>query len=166
MSNNIFSSFQVSAAGLRAQRMRLDAAAENLANIETTRTQNGEPYRPRKVVFESTQTAPENRPTGPGGFESLLATRAGHMSSAPLPSPETMEKSGEIVKVRIAGVEDPFRSEFDPDHPDADEDGIVLKPNVDPINEMLTLIKATRAYEANATALDAAKEMLNRALDI
>jgi flagellar basal-body rod protein FlgC len=98
-------------------------------------------------------------------FAELLETSQGHMQPAPAaedpaPGPEP------AVEVAIGESADPFYSEYDPTHPDADAQGLVLKPNVDPVQEMMTLIKATRAYEANATALDAAKQMLNRALDI
>ncbi len=165
MSNGIFSSFRVSASGLTAQRMRLDVAAENLANIETTRTQEGEPYRPRKVVFSVDQVEPNGVSGGAASFQALLNANSKDANSAPLPL-DMDSKPSERVKASIANVEQPFRSEYDPDHPDADEDGMVMKPNVDPIKEMLTLIMATRAYEANATALDAAKDMLNRALEI
>lgn len=165
MSDGIFSTFGISAAGLRAQRVRLDIAAENLANIETTRTSSGEPYRPSKAVMESVEV----KPVGSGGampsFSDLLRTRAGH-SRGLIPGQAPAAAVSSLVQARVQPIEQPFRSEYDPDHPDADEDGMVLKPNVDPIQEMLNLIKATRAYEANATALDAAKDMLSRALEI
>ena len=165
MSDGIFSSFGISAAGLRAQRARLDIAAENLANIETTRTASGEPYRPSKAVMESVQGQQTASVGAAPSFSDLLQTREGHRDGL-IPAQGGVSPAGKQVRVSVQPVSDPFRSEFDPDHPDADADGMVLKPNVDPIQEMLTLIKATRAYEANATALDAAKDMMNRALEI
>jgi flagellar basal-body rod protein FlgC len=168
MSDGIFTSFRVSAMGLRAQRVRLDVAAENLANLETTRTAAGGPYRPQVAVMEMGRGTPQRLgalPSGTVSFRELLATREGHLAAGAAP-PAPAPAPGPTLTVRVTERAEPFVSEYQPDHPDADEDGMVLRPNVDPIQEMMTLIKATRAYEANATALDAAKEMLNRALEI
>jgi flagellar basal-body rod protein FlgC len=168
MSDGIFSSFRVSAMGLRAQRMRLDVAAENLANIETTKTPDGNPYRPKQVVL----SAGESSSTKGGGsgstavsFKQLLATKEGHITPERTRTSRPFTPGPELMAL-VVDSRNPFTSEYNPDHPDADQEGILLKPNIDPIGEMLNLIKATRAYEANATALDAAKEMLNRALEI
>ena len=168
MSDGIFSSFRNSAMALRAQRIRLDVAAENLANVETTRTVAGGPYRPKTTLFQA--TAAEQAPWGPAkrgpvSFRQLLATHERHMAGGE-PAASSPEVNGPRLGVQVLEITEPFTSEYNPTHPDADETGVVLKPNVDPIGEMMTLIKATRAYEANATALDAAKQMLNRALDI
>lgn len=167
MSDGIFSSFKVSAMGLRAQRIRLDVASENLANAETTRTPEGGPYRPKAVSFAA-QPVDRPRPGGLGGgvsFRQLLAAQDSAAGvNAAGPSPGAVPGIG--VEARVGEISNPFVSEYAPNHPDADENGIVLRPNVDAVGEMMTLIKATRAYEANATAMDAAKDMLNRALDI
>ncbi len=165
MSDGIFSSFRISAMGLRAQRIRLDVAAENLANAETTRTPEGGPYRPKVVSFV-TQRIERPRPGGGGGvsFRQLLDAQQGERESALSPTPASAPGIG--LDVVVGEMRDPFVSEYAPNHPDADENGVVQRPNVDGITEMMTLMKATRAYEANATALDAAKEMMNRALDI
>jgi len=168
MSDGIFTSFRVSAMGLRAQRVRLDVAAENLANLETTRTAAGGPYRPKTAVMTMGRGTPQRLgalPRGTISFGELLATRERHLAEGAA-SPALSPPPGPQLTVRVSERGEPFVSEYRPDHPDADEDGMLLRPNVDPIQEMMTLIKATRAYEANATALDAAKEMLNRALDI
>ncbi len=167
MSDGIFSSFKISAMGLRAQRIRLDVASENLANAETTRTPEGGPYRPKAVTFSA---LPVDRPR-PGGvgsgisFRDLLAAQGPDAGDSTL-SPTPASGPGIGLDVMVGEVRDPFVSEYAPNHPDADENGILMRPNVDAVGEMMTLIKATRAYEANATALDAAKDMLNRALDI
>jgi flagellar basal-body rod protein FlgC len=168
MSDGIFTSFRVSAMGLRAQRVRLDVTAENLANLETTRTAAGGPYRPKTAVMTMGRGTPQRLgalPRGTVSFRELLATRERHLSSGTTP-PAPPPAQGPQLTVGVAERAEPFVSEYRPDHPDADEDGMLLRPNVDPIQEMMTLIKATRAYEANATALDAAKEMLGRALEI
>lgn len=160
MPEGIFDSFKVSAQGLKAQRLRLDVAAENLANAETTRTPEGGPYRAKTVVFSAKPARPAlGRP-----FASLLAQASGAAPLVGIGGPDN-RPAPELV-ASVAEVAAPFTSEFAPDHPDADERGVLLKPNVDPVTEMLNLIKATRAYEANATALDAAKDMISRAIDI
>lgn len=137
----------VSASGLTAQRARMNVIAENLANINTTRTVEGGPYRRKDVVFSSVQT-----PT-PGSFQAELEKRA------------TQTPGG----VRLAAIiEDPRPPviRFDPNHPDADENGYVQLPNVNIVEEMVNMISATRAYEANVTAAQATKDMARTALDI
>lgn len=142
------SAMNISASGMSAQRMRLDVAAENLANVSTTRTQNGEPYRRKVVVFEE-------RPQS--GFMRVLKKRAGIGSDA----------IGAGVQVG-ALVEDErdFKLVYDPAHPDANEDGYVLMPNVDPLKETVDSMAATRSYEANITAFNALKTMAQKGLEI
>jgi len=123
--------FDISASGLSAQRARLDIIASNIANVETTRTPAGGPYRRLQALFAS-------RGSGAGGVEMLGA------------------------------VQDPreFRRAYQPGHPEADGDGIVAYPNVNIVEEMVDLISATRSYEANAAAFNAAKTMAQHALDL
>ncbi len=169
MTNGIFSSFHVSASGLRAQRIRLDTVAENLANIETTRTAAGGPYRPKRAVFEVADSGGGKWGSVPKvreSFRDMLANETRGAGSAPQGRYGGRAAGLNNVDVKVVEIDTPFLERFDPQHPDADETGIVRFPNVDPVSEMMNLIKATRAYEANATALDSAKEMLNRALDI
>lgn len=130
----------ISASALAAQRARMNVIAENLANADTTRTPEGGPYRRRKIVFE----------TQGGDFPSLLDVDAGR-------------------GVRAVGVVDaqtPFRRVYQPGHPDADPDGYVTLPNVNPVMEMVDLMAATRAYEANVTAIQALKSMMQKALEL
>jgi len=138
----IFDSFSVSASGLTAERLRLDVIAHNLANVNTTRTATGGPYRRRGVVFA----------------ERLRLAREAETPPRP---------QGAGVQV-VAITEDPGppRLAHDPSHPDADQNGYVAYPNINPVNEMVDMITATRAYEANATVLDAAKGMALKALEI
>jgi len=124
-------SFDISASGLSAQRARLDIIAANIANVETTRTPDGGPYRRLQPIFAS-------RTRNPGGVEMI----------------------GIAVDPR-----DPRRV-YQPGHPDADPDGFVAYPNVNIVEEMVDLVSATRSYEANATAFNAAKTMAQRALDL
>lgn len=135
MLDGILGQLGISASGLSAQRARMDAIANNIANANTTRTPEGGPYRRQRVVVREVR------------------------------DPAT----GEPLGVKVAGMErdqTPPRRVYDPGHPDADESGYVELPNVNVIAEMIDMLSATRAYEANATAIDAAKEMANRALDI
>lgn len=141
---SMFKAMDVSASGLTAQRFRMDVISENIANMDTTRTENGEPYRRRVTVFEQQSG---------DSFSSYLSSAA----------------TGAAGGVRVAGVvEDPspLKLEYDPDNPDANEEGYVQKPNVEVVTEMVDMISASRAYEANVTALNASKEMYMKALEI
>jgi flagellar basal-body rod protein FlgC len=144
-------SFDISASALTAQRVRMDVAAANIANADVTRGRlvNGEwvPYQRKMVVLESRKTS---------GFDKALKSALGQSSPA-----------GRGVKV--AGiVEDrtPFKRVYDPTHPDANEEGYVLLPNVDVLKEMVDFMSATRSYEANVTAINASKSMYMKALEI
>jgi len=127
----------------------MDIIAQNIANVNTTRTEDGTPYRRKTVVFQERERVPFSRYLSSASRERFLNGGAGG------------------VKV-TAIVEDPspFREVYDPGHPDADENGIVRMPNVDIITEMVNMISATRAYEANVTALNASKSMASKALEI
>lgn len=147
----MFDALDVSASGLTAQRYRMDIISENVANANTTRTENGGIYRRKVVTFEA---------KGDNGmsFSSVLGR-------------STMDLSNAIGDgVRISSVQEDYTSElkkvYDPSHPDADENGYVYYPNVDTITEMTNLIDASRAYEANATVIDSTKNMLLQGLQI
>ncbi len=136
----IFESIRISASGLAAERFRLDLVAGNLANINTTRTAEGGPYRRQTAVFAEALTK-----AGPG------------------------VPGGKSAGVRVAAVvkdSSPPQLVYDPGHPDANEEGYVAMPNINVVNEMVDMITATRAYEANITAVNAFKSMFMKALDI
>lgn len=146
----------ISASGLTAQRLRMDTIASNIANVETTRVENGRgPYRRQVVVFQARNPRVANKMVG-ADFESVLEDK--------------INKMGSGVRVKeIRSVdenEQPFRKVYDPSHPDADEQGYVNYPNVNIVEEMINMISATRAYEANAKVIEASKSMAMRALDI
>ncbi|WP_066289064.1 flagellar basal body rod protein FlgC [Bacillus sp. FJAT-29937] len=146
---SIFHSMNNSASALTAQRLRMDVISSNMANAESTRGTlvNGEwqPYRRKSVVLEPKE----------GQFGSFL-NKAMNRSSA-----------GNGVKAtRIIEDETPFKLVYNPEHPDANDEGYVALPNVDPLREMVDLISATRSYEANVTVLNASKSMLMKALEI
>jgi flagellar basal-body rod protein FlgC len=137
---SFLSSLNISASALTAQRMRMDVISENIANADTTRTENGGPYRRRVTVLaEQPQT-----------FSSVLSKATG---------------GGVVVSQIVEDMSD-FEYEYDPDHPDADEMGYVAKPNVDEAREIIDLMSATRSYEANVTALNATKSIAMKALEI
>jgi flagellar basal-body rod protein FlgC len=157
----LFRTMRISAAGMSVQRMKLETIAENLANAETTRTEEGGPYKRKTVSVELIEEQRENLAPGGGRFADLLSNRFGsgfHVKATP---PAQIPKGGVAVD-----EETPFTLRYDPGHPDADEDGIVKMPNVNVIDEMVDMITATRAYEANVTALQAAKDMFIKALEI
>ena len=136
---SIFTTMEISASGLTAQRQRLNVIAENLANAHTTRTPNGGPYVRKNVIL---QTRPAEE------FASLL---------------EAPEK---VAVAEVVEIREGLKAEYDPTHPDADEQGMVLWPNVDPVSEMVSLTLATRAFEANVAVFRAARAMALKALEI
>jgi len=139
------SAIDTSASGMTAQRLRMDVIANNLANVSTTRTPQGGPYRRQMVIFEA--RVPQGR-----SFQEVLA---GELDS------------GAGVRVKeIREDNSPFKRVYDPSHPDAGEDGYVSMPNVNVVSEMIDMISATRAYEANVTCLNATKSMATKALEI
>lgn len=145
----LFDSLSISASGLSAERLRMDVTAENLANAQSTQGADGEPYRRKSVVLQA---------TGEGGFAGALAKASGAAAG---------EQAGGGVQV-AAIVEDPNpgRRVYDPGHPDADGEGYVTMPNVDSVTEMVDLISASRAYEANTTAMQTAKQMFTKTLEL
>lgn len=128
----------ISGSALSAQKLRLDLVANNIANINTTRTEEGGPYRKHMPVFE----------------EKLQ---------------ETMEEGFKGRGVKVSAIiqdDSPPRLEYNPEHPDANEEGFVAMPNINIVDEMVDMITATRAYQANVTALETAKQMALKALEI
>ena len=143
----MFDALDVSASGLTAERMRMDVVAENLANANTTRGVDGGPYRRKVVVLQQQQPGRD--------FGTELASQ--------------MQKGAKGNGVEVAGVTEdttPNRRVYDPGHPDADQDGYVEMPNVDSVSEMVDLISASRAYEANVTAMQSAKMLFNKTLEL
>ncbi len=137
---NFLKSLEISASGLYAQRKRMDVIASNLANIETTRTERGGPYRRKMVVMS---------PKPMQDFEEVLTSKT------------TGVKIDDIVEDGS-----PFNRVFDPGHPHADEQGYVLRPNVDLIVEITNMLLAKRIFEANITAIKSTKQMALKALEI
>lgn len=143
------SSFDICASGMSAQRVRMDIAAENITNIDTTRTEAGGPYRRKDVMFES---------YGAGSFQEALRSASRGTGFA-----------SRNAGVRVSAIVEDTREMkrvYNPSHPDADGEGYVNMPNVDLLKETVDSMSATRSYEANVTALNAMKLMAQKALDI
>ena len=142
-----FNAFNISSSALTAQRLRMDIISQNIANVNTTRTADGSPYRRKTVVFEERGGTPFSQ----------------YLSSA---SKDKYLAGGGVRVSEIVEDQSPFKEVYDPGNPDADENGIVRMPNVDIVTEMVNMISATRAYEANVTAMNSTKSMAIKALDI
>lgn len=168
MSLRIFGNMDVSASGLRGMRAKMNVISENIANAQTTRTPEGGPYRRKDVVLrqaEPTDPQPISRPR-PEGFSDLLRTHQAHMD-LPLSGGGDQElPRGSELEVVEAEDSQPFKLLYNPGHPDADEQGYVLMPNIDVVREFVDLIAAQRAYDANVSAIDTSKKMFMRALEI
>ncbi|NLN26696.1 MAG: flagellar basal body rod protein FlgC [Firmicutes bacterium] len=146
----LFSSFDISASALTAERLRMDVISNNLANANTTRTPEGGPFRRQVVVFAPRDATRRFAPKRRAGA---------HPGQAPV--------VGQGVRVVAIRDDDaPPRLVYDPSHPDADENGMVAMPNVDVVREMVDLISAARAYEANVTTINTLKNMALKALEI
>ncbi|AXH98695.1 flagellar basal body rod protein FlgC [Sporosarcina sp. PTS2304] len=149
---SIFHSLNTSSSALTAQRLRMDVISSNMANVDSTRAKqvDGEwqPYRRKTVTLQPKE----------GQFASFLQAAKGT---------HTHGSANGVAVTRIKeDRETPFKLVFDPTHPDANDEGYVQMPNVDPLREMIDLMSATRSYEANVTVLNANKSMLMKALEI
>lgn len=137
-----FSSLDINASALTAQRLRMDTISQNIANANTTRGADGNPYRRKTVQFEERKER----------FSEYM---------------NSSNVAGDGVRVsKIVEDKSPFKIVYDPGHPDADANGNVRMPNVEIVNEMVNMISATRSYEANVTAINSSKSMIMKALEI
>ena len=146
----LFDAIDASGSGLSAERLRMDVTSENLANAQTTKGADGQPYRRKEVVLQQAGTSTTS-------FASVLSSMQGAGGA----------KS--VDGVRVSGiVEDSsaLKRIYDPGHPDADKNGYVTMPNVNTVTEMTDLISSSRAYEANVTAMQTAKTMFAKTLDL
>ena len=153
----------ISASGLRAQRIRMNTIAENVANINTTRTDEGGPYRRQIAVLSTKKEFGAFKDYMESAKLDLTTTKSCHLEPV----------KGEHGKRIMHGVEahieldnSPSKMIFDPGHPDADEAGYVSMPNVNIVEEMVNMISASRSYEANVTALNAVKSMARSAMEL
>lgn len=164
-SGGIFDAFDVSGTGLSAQRRKLNAIASNIANADTTRTEEGGPYKRKRVVMIESPYTQRFRDIFNETEQHLSGTHRDHLPAGPGSAVSELLGAGvESVEVREEPTEP--RLVYDPAHPDARDDGYVVYPDVNVMTEMVDMITASRAYEANVTAMNAAKDMIQRALEI
>ena len=142
---DFLSSLSISGSGLTAQKLRMDVISQNIANAEVTRTENGSPYRRKMVALSSID--------GSGSFREAL-------------DKSTKVKTAGVQVHRVIEDQSPLVPVYNPNHPDADEEGYVMLPNVNTGQEMIDMLGASRAYEANVTAFNATKSMILKALEI
>lgn len=142
---SIFGAMDISATGMTAQQLRTDIISQNIANINTTRDENGKVYRRKNVVFEEKDVT---------GFSQILLRTAG-----------TVGNGVKVARI-YEDYETPTKLVYDPSHPDANEEGYVELPNVNTVQEMTDMIDATRSWEANVTAFNATKNMILKALEM
>jgi len=143
----IFDMMSISASALSAERQRAEVTSANLANAETTNTESGGPYVRKEVVFSTTNSSP---------FQTVF-NRLGSFGDAP---------SGSVKLTDVVDDPSPSVQRYEPGNPDADKNGFVEYPNINPITEMVDLMSATRAYQLNASAINAAKQMVQESIDI
>lgn len=142
---SVFGAMDVSASGMTAQRLRTDIISQNIANVNTTRDENGNPYRRKTVVFEEKDVT---------CFNDCLSIASG-----------TVGNGVKVSKI-VEDDNEEMKMVYDPSHPDADEEGYVMYPNVNTVTEMTNLIDASRSYEANVTAFNATKAMALKGLEV
>ncbi|WP_297441911.1 flagellar basal body rod protein FlgC [Sulfurimonas sp.] len=161
--SNFLSSFDISGYGLSAQRVRVNTISSNIANAQTTRTEEGGPYRRREVVFKAIN------------FNDVYnKSLANSSQSAKYQDPLNEGQLGQKVNPAIMSVvvdkvvrdDSKPLMKYEPHHPDADTNGYVAYPNINPVIEMSDLVEATRAYQANVAAFESAKEMANSAISL
>lgn len=157
------SDFDISGYGLSAQRFRMNVISSNIANANTTKTAEGGPYRRREVIFKATD------------FDKLLNEQINKDNNFlkyenPLNDPSSPEEAKppiqSVVVDKVVRDDKDFRMKYDPSHPDANAEGYVAYPNVNPVIEMADLIEATRAYQANVSAFTSAKTIAQSAIDL
>ena len=161
--SNFLNSFDISGYGLSAQRVRVNTISSNIANAQTTRTEEGGPYRRKEVIFKaidfnqylnkaingSTESASYEDPLDEGDFGKKV-------------NPAIMS----VIVDKIARDDRAPKLKYDPTHPDADANGYVAYPNINPVVEMADLVEATRSYQANVAAFESAKNMANSAISL
>ena len=145
----LFDALDISGSGLAAQRLRMDVTAENLANAQTTKGADGQPYRRKEVVLREISQG--------GAFGAQLTAAMGSGSKT---------RPGGVEVAEIANDQTAGKMVYDPSHPDANAQGYVQMPNVDTVTEMVDLIDSSRAYEANVTAMQASKQMFTKTLEL
>jgi flagellar basal-body rod protein FlgC len=162
---NLFGVMDVTGSALKAERVRAEVVASNMANAETTRTATGGPYQRQHVVFQQSAGGFADAMQGQGIGSSLAGSGVSFASMTTPLNGSTTAPGGVEVSGIVTDNGDPIER-YDPGNPDADEKGLVAYPDINPLTEMVDLMGATRAYGMNASALQAEKGMLTASLDI
>lgn len=147
---SLFTIFKIASQGMTAQRQRLEASSANLANANTTRTESGKPYQRRDVVFTA---------------QNVSESWAENAANNGLNIANGNSSQGVTAEVKLSG-EDQFQTQYMPGHPDADANGYVKMPDVDPLEETVNMMSAARSFEANATVFNTAKELARISLNL
>lgn len=161
--SNFLSSFDISGYGLSAQRTRVDVISSNIANAQTTRTEEGGPYRRKEVIFKAMNFN--------DAFNKAISSQTGSMAyEDPLNEGQVGRKvNPAIMSVKVDKIvrdDSKPNMKFDPSNPDADSNGYVAYPNINPVVEMSDLVEATRSYQANVAAFESAKNMATSAISL
>jgi flagellar basal-body rod protein FlgC len=163
--DGLLGAIKASSQGLSVQRRKMNVVAKNIANAETTETAEGGPYRRERVLVKQTEDKEPFNSLLKKAETNLTRTHQYHRGGGS----RKVGSKVEVTGVDAEQVTDPassFQLVYDPSHPQADEDGYVKMPDIEIINEMVDMMTATRAYEANTVAISSAKKMVNNALDI
>ena len=163
--DRLFSGLNISAHGLSAQRKRMNAIANNIANAETTRTEDGTPYRRKVVTMQATQDPAIAAPLFGQTSVPLNVTDSAHIEPDGFQFSQMENGTGNVQASESEDMSD-FKLIYDPSHPDADQNGYVKMPNVNIVTEMVDMMSASRAYEANVTVITAQKQMAKDSLEI
>ena len=149
---SFFDAISIAASGLTAERTRMDVTSENLANADTTQGANGQPYQEQQVVLQQ---------AGGNSFSSVLSGAMGGIGGG-----SSGATPGGVEVAGIVSSSTPDQSVYDPSNPSANSQGYVKMPNVNPVNEMVDMIDESRSYESDVTAMNTAKEMFEKTLDL
>jgi flagellar basal-body rod protein FlgC len=163
--SNLFSALKISGSGMTVQRLKMNTASENIANAETTKTPEGIPYRRKRVSISSDDRSENFAGEFRRARVQLTRTNSRHKAL----SPKFHADDVTVADARARVFEERgrnFRMIYDPSHPDADPDGYVAMPNINIVTEMVDMMVAARAFEANVTSATATKEMISEAMDI
>lgn len=166
-----FNIFDVSASGMHAQRLKMDTISSNIANINTTRNEKGQidPYKKKDVSFRAVYEDQASRMAPPfpnGNHIAVYSPTSNEMFLKGGISFDEKELSKGVEVSKISESKNPYKTIYDPSHPDANEDGYVTLPNINVVEEMVNMVSASKAYEANSVAAETAKNMINSALKI
>lgn len=161
----VFSTIKISGTGMSVQRRKMNVVAENIANAETTQTEEGGPYRRRRLEVESASEKLPFQTVLKNTSATLTRTRRQHIAGFPS-SIQSQESVAVANGKEVDEGPESFKLVYDPSHPEANDDGYVKMPDIEIINEMVDMMSANRGYEANAMAISSSKEMIKSALEI